>query len=1006
MAIGADPVINTCKKGARISFLRTAISCVLFLACLLWPHGRSLAGEPLPVLVVSPPSIDFGTVELNEESSRTVEIQNGGSGDLEWLITGAPPWLRISRHFGKIQQEGSSVDVAVVPSLLSVGNNSGDIVITSTGGTRVLSVSADFKKSVTGPQERTHKEDSWNIYILPEKARIEAGKTAAFKARVEYADRYAEDITQTVVWISSNPFVARFISPGVLEGISRGSAEITAKLGDVFSPSVSVEVTALREPLLEAFPMEEDLGRLEEGSRSSCKISIANKGKAPLLYEILSGDPWIRPDRDVSVWAYLRETRNARYADASGVYAGCPESTWEAEDFEPYERWRESKLHMETQVAPGGSEELTVEVDTADLEAGDHIGSFLIRSNAGDLRVPVKVRVVRLQSIFLNPVEECLTIGQQRTFQAVGIWSDGRRTDLSGTGDGQWIVSDRTIGTILPGKSVFYARKEGTTTLRRRRGALESNAARVTVLAPSGGAVLSVSPRELDLGPVGPGEVAKDAFRMVNMGSGELEWEIPEPDGWKTYQGESIHEVLKKGAGSLKLTVSSEDFYGPLTPDQEGKAFVELRLETGREAVTLWKYLEPGPHREVLLIRSNGGLRHVYFKFAVSLEVSRPRIAIEPYGVDFGSLPDGKRAVQRIEILNQGMGIMTWKALLEEDWTSAGEQGSRRGRYVPFRNGDLSSRKEYVPPDFLKDRLGVKGVLENSNGYPATRGAGESLSFTFKGTGIVLVAERGAEGGKVQASIDGYPVADIDLNARARERGNFPVADSLEYGSHVLEIVSRDGRTVIEGVRILGETLASGKKGWIRIYPDNGTTTKEKDFINVAVNTKDLTPGLYRETVLFSSNGGNVAADISLEVSGVQVSPRIDIFVYRRGFDCLFTPGPGEEMILPGEYEFRGVAFQLYRKGTPGTTEFYRWFYPEKGIHFYSHQKEWKGLDLEGYVFQGSIGNIATSRLSGTRELYRWVDPEKGAYFYSTDLKEERSIGKEYRYDGIAGYVR
>ncbi len=143
----------------------------------------------------------------------------------------------------------------------------------------------------------------------------------------------------------------------------------------------------------------------------------------------------------------------------------------------------------------------------------------------------------------------------------------------------------------------------------------------------------------------------------------------------------------------------------------------------------------------------------------------------------------------------------------------------------------------------------------------------------------------------MQASIDGYPVADIDLNARTRERGTFPVAGSLENGFHVLDIVSRDGRTVIEGVRILGETVTRGKKGWIRIYPDNGTTTKEKDFINVAVNAKNLDPGLYQETVLFSSNGGNAAADISLEVSGAPVClpdrhpfvpPRIRLSVHAR----------------------------------------------------------------------------------------------------------------------------
>jgi hypothetical protein len=961
------------------------------------------AAEP-PVLVVAPSSLEFGTVGGNEAPSRVIEIRNGGAGDLEWIITGAPTWVRISRYFGKVRQEGSSVDVTVVTSLLAPGENSGDIVVTSTGGTRVLSVSADFKESRSGIQEKAEKEDSWKIFILPEKAEIEAGKSVAFKARVEYADHYTEDITQTVVWASSNPFVARFISPGVLEGISRGSADITAKLGDVLSPSVSVAVTALNEPVMEAGPLEADLGRMEEGGTTTWKLSIANKGKAPLFYEILSGDPWIRSDRDVSIWSFLREERKAKYADTPGIYVGCPDSTWEAEDYEPYDRWREGKRHAEAPVAPGDREELTFAVDTVDLEEGDHGGSVLIRSNAGDLRIPVKVRVARLQSIFVSPVEDRMTVGHRRTFQAVGIWSDGRRTDLSG--EGQWIVSDREVGTFLAGKAVFIARKEGTVVLRKKRGTLESNSVQVTVTAPSGGAVLSLSPREIDLGPVGPGETAKDTFRLENVGSESLEWEVPGPEGWISYRGGSLHGTLRRGAGSLHLTVSSVDLFDLAVPGHEGEALMEVRVEKGGETVTLWKYLSPGPHKEILPVYSNGGLRHVYFKFIVSPEVSRPRIAIEPYGIDFGAVPEGKRAVQRIEVLNQGMGTMNWRASLEEDRVSAGEDGARRGRYVPFGNGGLSSHREYAPPDLLKNRLSLAGVWENGNGYPAARGAGERLSFTFTGTGIMLVAYRASDGGRVQAFIDGYPVADIDLNARTRERGTFPVADSLENGTHVLDIVSRVGRTVIEGVRILGETLTRGKKGWIRIYPDNGTTTKEKDFINVAVNAKNLAPGLYQETVLFSSNGGNAAADISLEVSGAPVSPRIDILLYRRGFDCLFTPGPGEESLLPGDYEYRGVAFQLFRKGTPGTTEFYRWFNPGKGTHFYSHRKEREGVDLEDYVFQGAIGNIATSRLSGTRELYRWVDPGKGAYFYSTDLKEERTIGKEYRYDGIAGYVR
>jgi hypothetical protein len=173
---------------------------------------------------------------------------------------------------------------------------------------------------------------------------------------------------------------------------------------------------------------------LEAGDRTTWKLSIANKGKAALFYEVLSGNPWIRSDRDASVWSFLREARKAKYADAPGVYVGCPESTWESEDYEPYERWREGKRRVETPVAPGEREYLTLAVDTVDLAEG---GSRRFRPDpfqCGRSPYPVKVRVVRLRSIFVSPLEDRMTVGQRRTFQAVGIWSDGRRTDLSGDG--------------------------------------------------------------------------------------------------------------------------------------------------------------------------------------------------------------------------------------------------------------------------------------------------------------------------------------------------------------------------------------------------------------------------------------------------------------------------------------------------------------------------------------------------------------------------------------------
>jgi hypothetical protein len=115
----------------------------------------------------------------------------------------------------------------------------------------------------------------------------------------------------------------------------------------------------------------------------------------------------------------------------------------------------------------------------------------------------------------------------------------------------------------------------------RKGETLESNSVRVSVAAPSGGAVLSLSPREIDLGPVGPGETARDTFRIENVGAETLEWEVPGPDGWTSSRGESIRGILKKGAGSLHLTVSLGGSFDLAVPGHEGDALMEVRLEKG-----------------------------------------------------------------------------------------------------------------------------------------------------------------------------------------------------------------------------------------------------------------------------------------------------------------------------------------------------------------------------------------------------------------------------------------
>jgi hypothetical protein len=234
------------------------------------------------------------------------------------------------------------------------------------------------------------------------------------------------------------------------------------------------------------------------------------------------------------------------------------------------------------------------------------------------------------------------------------------------------------------------------------------------------------------------------------------------------------------------------------------------------------------------------------------------------------------------------------------------------------------------------------------------------------------------------------------------------VVEGLLYGSHLLTIVNKGGRVIVEGVRIYGKDIKKGKPGWITIFPDSGRTTKEIDYVNIVATTKHLELGYYGENIVFDSNGGEVALEVSLEVSEDHMRKIVDVYRYAAGSDSILTVNAGAEagVLNARGYQKQGIAFRLFSPGTPGTTPFYRWYNEAKKNHFYSHDPRGEGKSLQEYVYEGTIGNIATSRLKNTRELYRWYNPSTGRHFYSTDPGGEGIIKKGYRFDGIAGYVR
>lgn len=519
--------------------------------------------------------------------------------------------------------------------------------------------------------------------------------------------------------------------------------------------------------------------------------------------------------------------------------------------------------------------------------------------------------------------------------------------------------------------------------------------------------VLSVSPREIDFGAIGPGEGTRSAYVLRNIGSDTLIWSIATPEGWTAFDRRRLSGTLEKLPAELNLHLTS--LHEILEkPEKKDSAFpFQLMLEFGGSSVTLRKDFRAGLHRQSIRLSSNGGSRTVFFNFRVADEESVPVIDVRPVRVDFGVVSPGKQGSRRIRLANKGREALTWKAAVS---------GTGRvealpapvGKFLSFRSEESRGSVFYTPPPHLREAIQISGGWAEEDGYPLAGGEMPLLRFRFTGTGIHLYFTKVPHGGNLILYLDDRWIAELDGAAERREDAEFSVAGDLPDGEHVLTVSAKAGRVLVEGVKVFGRGLQRGPPNWISVVPNQGRTTRENDYISIVLNTHSMQPGLYGDNVLFSSNGGEASVEVSVEVAVETPSKLLDVYRFSLAADYLYTSDPqGETARIHAKgYRKDGLAFQLFPAGTPGTTEFHRWYHPGKGDHFYAHDVAKGGSSLQGYLYEGPIGFIATSRIAGTRELYRWRHADTGTHFYTTDKAGEGAAKRGYRFDGIAGFVR
>ena len=522
--------------------------------------------------------------------------------------------------------------------------------------------------------------------------------------------------------------------------------------------------------------------------------------------------------------------------------------------------------------------------------------------------------------------------------------------------------------------------------------------------------VLAITPREVDVGTISPGEVVTGVFTFKNMGSGVLDWSTSGPEGWKKLENQKLSNIQEDETDSLRFEIRLPVYVDQLK-DYKFKTSLyntEIQLEAGRGKLICQKDLNIGIHKEAIKITSSGGSRTIYVTFKIAATQESPMINFNPARLDMGYVIPGKAVSKKIMVTNKGKEMLEWMVVARKPNRDENTSIFKKERYISFLNEEVRGIGDYSVPIHLRDSVELYGKWTENDGYPFSSGGGNSIKYRFNGTGISLNMANQSEKGNLAIYLDENMLNSYNWSASKKENAELFLAEGLVDGPHVLTVVNKEGTLKLEGVKISGKDVIHGPSGWMTVLPNSGRTTSQTHYLNVTLNTGQLAPGYYGDNIVFKTNGGDEIVEVYVEVIQDNVSRVIDVYRYSRGLDYLFTADPQIEakMLNLNAYVKEGIAFRLFVPETPGTKSFYRWYSPQKKDHFYHHDNKGGGKDLKGYVLEGVIGNIATSKMTNTRALYRWVNTSTGNHFYSTDPKGEKVVKNGYRFEGIAGYVK
>ncbi len=787
--------------------------------------------EKPPILSLKPTSINFG--QTTTQSSFT--ISNTGGGNLVWQAAKQQNWLTVNPLNGSVASGNSfTVNVTVSRSGLAPGNYTDAISITSNGGNASISISI----SVPSP------------------------KLALNPASIDFGDKS----TQSSVTISNT-------GGGTLSWRATKQSQwltLSSASGTIISErSITITLTVSRTGL-------------EPGTYNDTVSFTSNGGNINLPITMVVPIP-------PAVILVNPTTLNLGETNTQGSFTitntGGETLSWKASNQQSWLTVNPSS----GSVASGKVMNVSVNVSRADLNPGVYNDTISITSNGGNSSVIVSITVAS-PKLSINPVS--IDFGEIAIQNSFNIANTGGGTlTWQATNQQKWITINPSSGSVASGKTTTVSLTVSRTGLNpgtyKDTIAISSNGGNgnvsISMTVPVPLPKLSLNPTTLSFGET----TTQGTFTITNSGGQTLTWRATKQNNWLT---------LSSSSGSLA-----------------GGRSVNITVTVSRAG------LNSGTYTDLIAITSNGGEGSV----SVSMIVPSPKLSFNPVSIDFGEAT----AQSSITINNTGGGIMTWQMSKQQPWltlsttsgtleagkpltilVSVSRTGLAPGTYTDNisitsngGNGNIQVRM-IVPQPLLSISPTTLnfGEKDTQKTFTITNAGGSSLDWSIEQTTempgwIKISSLKGSlssqESITITVSVDrsfldtGNYQGTIRISSNGGS-GQVTVNMSVPQSILLLNPLSLDFGTTLtqqtftitnNGGGFLEWQVSSRLPSWITSIDPNkgnlsaGSSTK----VNVNISRTNMENGIYKFSILISSDGGNGEIQITMEVKAPQLNVNV-----------------------------------------------------------------------------------------------------------------------------------